>query len=617
MHIRFQKKLILKIALSLLFILISTSLILSLINEGKDKPGAIQRTVGFDSFADFFLSSIGGIITGLILAIGLIIILRWIFFSQKFRGPINVLQEQLHQLENGDFRIRPYMDSDENKDAIFSDLRALQEALEDRFLQIKCAAIHLEELRYKIGEMNTNASLGREYLEEKLETMKKITDDIQGALINMKFSTNENLSRILLIGGGGREHAICAGLAASRHTDTIYAVPGNPGIAEIAECPELPVKAPFTELTAFAREKGIGLVVIGPEQPLVEGIADAFRAQGIPVFGPDKKGARIEGSKSFAKELMTRYEVPTAGYEEFTDFEKAAAWINSNPGPYVLKADGLAAGKGVHITEDREDAVNMLREYMVNNRFGDSGNRVVIEEFMRGEEASILAFVDNETFLPLVAAQDHKAAYNGDTGPNTGGMGAYAPAPVITQTLSREIDKKIFRPMMDAFRQEGIDYRGVLYAGLMITEEGPKVVEFNCRFGDPETQAVLPLIKTDLAELLWATATNSLSKAKVEYHPGSAVSVVAASEGYPGEYPKGREISGLDNLPENTMVFHAGTAKDSAKKWVTSGGRVLAVTAVRPSLEEAIEAAYNGLDSIAFQGMHYRSDIGAKGLNRK
>ena len=465
--------------------------------------------------------------------------------------------------------------------------------------------------------MNTNATLGREYLEEKLETMKKITDDIQGALINMKFSTNDSLSKILLIGGGGREHTICAGLASSKHTNTIYAVPGNSGMANIAECLDIPIEPPFTQLTELAVNKGVGLVVVGPEQPLVDGIADAFRGIGIPVFGPDSKGAQIEGSKSYAKELMTRYEVPTAAYKEFDNFEKATAWITNNPGPFVLKANGLAAGKGVHITEDKDDAISMLKEFMVNRRFGESGSTVVIEEFMRGEEASILALMDNETFIPLVAAQDHKAAFNGDSGPNTGGMGAYAPAPVITPSLAKEIDKKIFRPMKEAFRLEGIDYRGVLYAGLMITEDGPKVVEFNCRFGDPETQAVLPLLKTDLAELLWATATNSLRKMKTEYHSGSAVSVVAASGGYPGDYEKGKIITGLDTIPDDVTVYHAGTAKNEQKQWITNGGRVLAVTAVRPSLEEAIEASYASLKKIHFDGIHFRSDIGAKGLNRK
>jgi len=601
----------------MLFILISSSLVLSLINEGKNRPAAMQRTVGFDSFADFFLSSIGGIITGLLLGLGLIIIIRGIFFSQKFRGPVHVLQEQLHQLEHGDFRIRPYHDSDENKDAIFSDIRALQQTLEGRFLQIKRAAMHLDDLRYKIGAINTNATLGREYLEQKLEFMKRISEEIQGALVNIQFSTNDNLSNILLIGSGGREHTICLRLAASRHTNNIYAVPGNPGMAEIAECINLPLTPPFTELTDFTISKEIGLVVVGPEQPLVHGIADACRALGIPVFGPNKKGARIEGSKSYAKELMIRYGVPTASYEEFRDFEQAASWINNNTGPFVLKADGLAAGKGVHIADDREDAINTLKQYMVHSRFGESGNRVIIEEFMQGEEASILALVDNETVLPLIAAQDYKAAFDGDSGPNTGGMGAYAPAPVITATLSREIDKKIFRPMMDAFRQEGIDYRGVLYAGLMITDEGPKVLEFNCRFGDPETQAVLPLIESDLAELLWATVTNSLSTTKITYRPDSAVTVVAASGGYPGDYQKGKKISGLESISDDILISHAGSTKNSNKEWTTNGGRVLAITAVRPTLEEAIEASYTAMKKISFDGMHYRNDIGARGLNRK
>lgn len=616
MHIRFQKTLILKVGLSILFIVIATTLILTLITQGRDNGDAMRRTVGFDSFADFFLSSIGGIVVGLILALALILLMRLVFFSQKFRGPVNALREQLHQIENGDFRLRPYRAVDETRDALFDDVRAVQQAMEKRFLMIKCAIGHLDDVRHRITQYGIDSSFGRDRYEEQLQILKTITGEIQEALHGMKFSINENLSTVLVVGGGGREHALCRGLAASRHIHKIYAVPGNPGIAEVAECVSLSLAPPFTELIAFAKEHAVGLVVVGPEQPLVDGLADACRASGIPVFGPDARGARIEGSKSYAKTLMQRYGIPTAAFREFAGYEEAAAWVRANPGPYVLKADGLAAGKGVHITADPEEAVRVLHEFMVERCFGESGTRVVIEEFMRGEEASVLALLDNETVLPLVAAQDHKAVGDGDTGPNTGGMGAYAPAPAVTPALSREIEKRILEPMRAAFVKEGIDYRGVLYAGLMLTETGPRVVEFNCRFGDPETQAVLPLLKTDLAELLWATATGSLHCKKVEYHPGSAVCVVTAAEGYPGPYRKDEEIRGLETLPEGCVAYHAGTRRDEAGILRTSGGRVLGVTAVRPTLREAISMAYAGVRAVSYAGMHWRSDIGARGLAR-
>ena len=360
----------------------------------------------------------------------------------------------------------------------------------------------------------------------------------------------------------------------------------------------------------------IDLLVVGPEVPLTEGIADLAEEKGIAVFGPSKAAARLEGSKSFAKMLMKKYGIPTADYESFTDGAAAKAYIKEKGSPIVVKADGLAAGKGVVVAMTTAEALAAVDAMMEDKIFGDSGGRIVVEEYMSGEEASILAFVDGKTIVPMPAAQDHKRIFDDDKGPNTGGMGAYAPAPVVTEAIYEEVTERILKPTVAALAAEGILYRGCLYAGLMLTTEGVKVVEFNCRFGDPETQAVLPLIDGDLAEIMYACARGNLDAAQVRSHDGAACCVVMASAGYPESSHRGDVINGLDKAAarKDTVVFHSGTAvRDGV--YVTSGGRVLGVTALAGSLREAVDKAYAAVGDISFDGQQVRSDIGKKGLD--
>lgn len=422
--------------------------------------------------------------------------------------------------------------------------------------------------------------------------------------------------KILVIGGGAREHALVWKLQQSNRVQQIFCAPGNPGISKLATC--LPIDATdFTGLLAFAEREKIDLTVVGPEVPLVAGIVDAFEAQGLAIFGPSKAAAEIEGSKAFAKFLMHKYQIPTANWATFDEYEDAARYVEGTSYPCVIKADGLAAGKGAIIVGNKNEAQTTLQRMMVGGVFADAGKRVVIEEFMRGEEASIFAITDGESFVLLPPAQDHKPIYDGDKGPNTGGMGAYAPAPLIDSELLAQIREQIIAPTIRGMAQEQRPYRGVLYAGLMITDSGPKVVEYNCRFGDPETQVVLPLLASDLADLLLRAATGSLAGHPVELAEQAAVCVVMASSGYPGSYTSGKKILGLQQpLDTNSMIFHAGTVFDDAGNVVTAGGRVLSVTAIRDDLRQAHDEAYRLVGRIVFDGAYYRSDIGAKALRR-
>lgn len=420
--------------------------------------------------------------------------------------------------------------------------------------------------------------------------------------------------KILVVGSGGREHTIVWKLKQSPKVEQLYCAPGNAGIAELAEC--VPVKADDIQgLLDFAKEKQIDLAVIGPEIPLVAGVVDQFEAAGIKVFGPSKKAAQLEGSKAFAKKIMKKYKVPTAAYETFTDLQKAKEHIFMSKFPVVIKADGLAAGKGVTVATSLVEATKALEDAMQNKVFGDSGATVVIEECLQGEEASILAFVDGKNFKTMVSSQDHKRIYDGDKGPNTGGMGTYSPAPIINNTMLAEIENKVIKPTIDGMAKEGADYKGVLYAGLMITKEGPKVIEYNCRFGDPETQVVLPQLDSDLVDALLACVDGTVDQLQLSWKQGAAVCVVLASEGYPGKYDKGMEIQGLDMLrdKEDTVVFHAGTVLDNGVV-KTSGGRVLGVTALGGDIKKAIKKAYDSVKKVQFEGMYYRKDIGKKAL---
>ena len=398
--------------------------------------------------------------------------------------------------------------------------------------------------------------------------------------------------KVAVIGGGGREHTLAWKLAQSPSVDKLYAIPGSAAMSEVAQCVDIAL-SDLDAITDYAQKEGIDMLVVGPEVPLTEGLADLAQSKGLAVFGPNKAAAQMEGSKVFAKNLMKKYHVPTAAYASFTDGDAAKAYIKEQGAPIVVKADGLAAGKGVVVA---------------------SGGRIVIEECMVGEEASLLAFVDGKTIVPMISAQDHKRIFDNDEGPNTGGMGAYAPAPVVTLEIRKEVEEKILKPVVDGLKQEGITYQGCLYAGLMITADGPKVVEFNCRFGDPETQAVLPLLDGDLAQIMYACAKGTLTADMVHWKDAAACCVIMASAGYPASSHKGDVISGLDAVDkEDVMVFHSGTAKKD-DQYVTNGGRVLGVTAIAPDLKSAIEKAYDNVKRIHFDGQQVRSDIGAKGL---
>lgn len=417
---------------------------------------------------------------------------------------------------------------------------------------------------------------------------------------------------VAVIGGGGREHTLAWKLAQSPSVDKLYALPGSDAMASIAECVPIGVEE-LDRIADFAVEKGIDMIVVGPEVPLTEGIADVCQKKGIAVFGPNKAAAQMEGSKVFAKNLMKKYHVPTAAYASFTDGNAAKDYIHKMGAPIVVKADGLAAGKGVVVAQTVEEAVDAVNAMMEDHIFGASGGRIVIEECMVGEEASLLAFVDGKTIVPMISAQDHKRIFDNDEGPNTGGMGAYAPAPVMTPELVQTVYDTILVPVVQGLANEGITYQGCLYAGLMITAGGPKVVEFNCRFGDPETQAVLPLLDGDLAQIMYACTQGTLRRDMVHWKQGAACCVIMASKGYPASSHKGDVISGLDAVDDDVVVFHSGTKKADGL-YQTNGGRVLGVTAVGDSLQEAIDKAYANVRRISFDGQQVRSDIGAKGL---
>jgi phosphoribosylamine--glycine ligase len=419
---------------------------------------------------------------------------------------------------------------------------------------------------------------------------------------------------ILVVGSGGREHAICWALSKSKRQPKLYCAPGNAGIAQLAECLDI-LADDIPALVKWANDNDPNLIVIGPEVPLCMGLADELLKGGFQVFGPTKDGAQLEGSKDFTKKLLLDNHIPTAKAATFTDYKKALAYIRSQGAPIVIKADGLAAGKGVTVCENLSQAETALEEAMKKKAFGDAGSKVVIEEFLEGEEASILAFVDGENIVPMVSAQDHKRVFDGDKGPNTGGMGAYSPAPIVTKKLNDEILEKILKPTVAALKQMGITYKGVLYAGLMITKDGPKVIEYNCRFGDPETQVVLPRLKTDFVNICMAVAQGKLSHLKIEWDDRPAACVVMASQGYPGSYPKEKVIEGLEKASTHadSYIFHAGTVLQGAKT-VTSGGRVLCVTGWGDTIKEALEHAYGVVGDIRFDGAQYRKDIGWRAL---
>ena len=415
---------------------------------------------------------------------------------------------------------------------------------------------------------------------------------------------------ILVVGGGGREHAICWKLHQTSRVNKLYCAPGNAGIADIAECIDI-TATDIGKMVRFAAENPVDFVIVAPDDPLAQGMVDALEAAGIRAFGPRKNATIIESSKVFSKNLMKKYGIPTAQYETFNETEAAKTYINKKGAPIVVKADGLALGKGVVVATETETAFDAVDAMMNEKKFGESGAQIVIEEHMTGPEVTVLAFTDGKTILPMLSSQDHKRALTGDLGPNTGGMGAFCPSKHYTDAIAETCMKTIFRPTIDAMNAEGRPFKGILYFGLMLTPDGPRVVEYNARFGDPETQPILTMLKTDLLDIFEAIVDERLHEITLEWHKGYACCVVIASGGYPEKYDKGFEITGLDNVPDDITVFHAGTARKE-NTYITNGGRVLGVTATGSTLENASSRAYEGVSSISFKNAYHRTDIGNK-----
>jgi len=423
--------------------------------------------------------------------------------------------------------------------------------------------------------------------------------------------------KILVVGSGGREHTLVWKLASSPLVDKLFVAPGNAGMAELAECVDIKAND-LIRLGDFAVKNSIDLSIVGPEIPLTLGIVDEFEKRNLKILGPTKLAAEIEGSKVFAKEFMKKYHIPTASFKIFDHPDEASDFIRSSELPLVIKADGLAAGKGAVVVEDEQFAFSTIKQMMVEKIFGESGKRVVVEDFLEGEEITILAFTDGETIVPMLSSQDHKRIFDGDRGPNTGGMGAYAPTTIVDDRTMKTIYDEVLEPTVAGLKKEGRIFKGILYAGLIMTDRGPKVMEFNCRLGDPETQVILPLLKSDLAEIFMSIVDGELSLQEVEWDDRFAVCVVLASSGYPGKYEVDKEIFGLNKAKqtEDVLIFHAGTKKQKDRVY-TNGGRVLGVTARDISMEKAIQKAYSAVDKIRFDGMQYRKDIGYKATRGK
>ncbi|MDU1540187.1 MAG: phosphoribosylamine--glycine ligase [Paeniclostridium sordellii] len=414
--------------------------------------------------------------------------------------------------------------------------------------------------------------------------------------------------RVLVVGSGGREHAICYKLSQENKVEKIYCAPGNAGISKIAKCIDIK-DDDINKLLGFAKENEIDLTIVGPEVPLVEGIVDEFEKENLKIFGPNKECSRLEGSKAFSKEFMIKHNIPTAKYKEYTQIDKAIKDIDLFGYPVVIKADGLAAGKGVIIAQNHEEAVSALEDMMSDKKFGSAGEKIVVEEFLKGVETSILAFVDNNTIVPMESAKDHKKVYNNEEGPNTGGMGTFSPSNIYDDELSKIVKEEVLDKTLKGFKAENLNYKGILFIGLMITEDGPKVLEYNVRFGDPETQSVLLRLETDLIEIIESILDNKLDEVKIKYDEKHAVCVMLTSGGYPENYEKEKVIKGLEDLDEDIVVFHSGT-KILDGQLVTNGGRVIGIATKGNFLEEASKKVYSNIEKLNFEGMHYRTDIG-------
>lgn len=420
--------------------------------------------------------------------------------------------------------------------------------------------------------------------------------------------------KVLVVGGGGREHALCWKIIQSPLVEKVYCAPGNAGITNVAECIDIPVDD-LVSLRDFAKNKSIDLTVVGPELPLTMGIVDLFEKDNLNIFGPNRAASEIEGSKVFSKNLMKKYNIPTAEYKSFSNLDDAEKWINTIDPPFVVKADGLAAGKGVIICQTIDEGKSALKSIMVDKAFGEAGTRVVVEEYLKGEEASIFVITDGDNYVILESSQDHKAIYDNDMGPNTGGMGAYCPAPIVSQDIINDVESSIIKPSINGLNSEGIKYKGVLYIGLMIHNGEAKVLEYNCRFGDPETQPVLMKMESDIVPLLIDAANGNINQKNIVWKDGSAVCVVMSSIGYPGSYNKGVELTKLNNFSESEdmVLFHAGT-KFNGNKIVTNGGRVLGLTALDNNIGSAIDKVYENISKINDGSLYYRTDIGKKAL---
>lgn len=418
--------------------------------------------------------------------------------------------------------------------------------------------------------------------------------------------------KVLIVGGGGREHAIAWKLSQSDRITKLYCAPGNAGISEIAQCVPIGAKE-ISKLVKFAKDENIDFTVVGMDDPLVMGIVDEFEHEGLKIFGPSKNAAMIEGSKVFSKSIMKKYNIPTARYEVFDNYIEALKYIESQPTPIVIKADGLALGKGVLICNSLDESKNAIKQIMVDKKFGNSGNKIVVEEFLSGQEISVLSFCDGKTIIPMVSAQDHKRALDGDRGLNTGGMGTFSPSRIYTDDIANTCMETIFKPTLNAMNSEGIPFKGVLYFGLMLTSDGMKVIEYNARFGDPEAQVVIPRLKTDLLSIFEACVDGNLDKINIEWENNAAVCVMLASGGYPEIYKKGYEITGIENLKnrQDIIIFHSGTVIKE-NKLVTDGGRVLGITGIGNDLDIAINTAYEGVKLVNFNNKHFRTDIGIK-----
>ena len=414
--------------------------------------------------------------------------------------------------------------------------------------------------------------------------------------------------KVLIIGSGGREHAIAWKLSSENNVKKIYCAPGNAGIANVAQCLNID-DSDIDSLVKFAKENNIDLTIVGPEVPLVNGVVDEFEKENLRIFGPNQKCSQLEGSKAFCKDFMVRHEIPTAKYKEYTDLEKAINEIDRFGYPVVIKADGLASGKGVVISQNREDAISTLREIMEDKRFGTAGDKIVVEEFLKGIETSILAFVDNDTIVPMVSAKDHKKVFNNEKGANTGGMGTFSPSEIYTNELAEEIRVNVLQKTLEGFKKDNLNYKGILFVGLMITNEGAKVLEYNVRFGDAETQSVLFRLESNLSQIMDSIIDNNLKNIDIKYSEEEAVCVMLTSGGYPEVYEKGKIITGLDKLDKDIVVFHSGT-KLVDNNLVTNGGRVIGITAKDKTVKNAAQKVYENIKRVNFEGMHYRTDIG-------